>query len=294
MKIALATCKDKPDLNAGDQLLATELEKLGAEVEVFVWSETALWKKPLQAVVIRSVWDYHKHLPEFKAWLKGLEKKNIQIFNGTDVVNWNIDKSYLLKLQSQGHDVVPSLLIQKNDQAAEVLKNLDSSWENLVIKPTVSATAYLTFLSDKNDPRLLEHIIKVQEHSDVLVQPFIDSVKSDGEVSLIFFKNEKVQFSHAILKTPSNGDYRVQSDFGGKVTVFEPNTDLINLAMQSLIPIPNSWVYARVDLVNWREPYPLIGEIELIEPDLFLEHRSHAAKELAQIVLQLATRTTKS
>jgi hypothetical protein len=147
----------------------------------------------------------------------------------------------------------------------------------IVLKPTVSATAYLTFRSQTAAADLPAQIQMIQKHSDVLVQKYISSVTTEGEVSLIYFKGAKLEFSHAVLKKPLSGDYRVQSDFGGSESLIDPGERLRNLSEDVLEKIEGEWVFARVDWIDWATR-PLLGEVELIEPNLFFHLAPEAAK----------------
>src|SRR3546814_2436579 len=46
-----------------------------------------------------------------------------------------------------------------------------------------------------------------------LVQPLMPGIFTEGEFSLFFFGG---RFSHAIVKRPASGDFRVQEQFGGR------------------------------------------------------------------------------
>ena len=47
------------------------------------------------------------------------------------------------------------------------------------------------------------------------MQPFIENIQTEGEYSLFFFNGE---YSHAILKTPAAGDFRVQEEHGADIS----------------------------------------------------------------------------
>ncbi|MGQ2931762.1 MAG: ATP-grasp domain-containing protein, partial [Sphingopyxis sp.] len=92
-------------------------------------------------------------------------------------------------------------------------------------------------------------------------------ILSDGEFSLFFFDGK---FSHAIVKRPAAGDFRVQEQYGGRETVWEGNDEAQALAAAALAAAPARPVYARVDMVGDAAGVLHIMELELIEPSLFL------------------------
>ncbi|MDX1433994.1 MAG: transporter substrate-binding domain-containing protein, partial [Gammaproteobacteria bacterium] len=55
-----------------------------------------------------------------------------------------------------------------------------------------------------------------------VIQPFIASIVDEGEYSMFYFSNE---FSHAIRKTPKQGDFRVQEEYGAEIVAFVGNAE---------------------------------------------------------------------
>ena len=106
------------------------------------------------------------------------------------------------------------------------------------------------------------------EQGPWLVQPFADSIERQGEWSLMLFAGE---LSHTVLKRPAPGEYRVQREWGGTSQREEPDEDLMGVATRALQVLDRMPLYARVDLVRWNGS-PHLMELELIEPQLFLEN----------------------
>ncbi len=159
-----------------------------------------------------------------------------------------------------------------------------NGFEQAVIKPTISATAHMTFrtalATAQHDQTWLDEILR---SSGVMVQAFVEEVITQGEWSLLFF-NKK--FSHAILKQPRAGDFRVQSDFGGSVKTALPSPSLIAQAEALLAMVDAPLLYARVDGVE-RNGQLLLIELELIEPQLFLSFSSEARARFAEAIAGL-------
>ena len=281
LKIAIATCAEKRDLAAGDRLLAEELRALGAAVSPLVWTETPLARGEWDVVVIRSVWDYHLKVRAFTDWLAKVEASGARSVNPARVVRWNIDKAYLLELERAGVRIVPTSIGARDEATAPAGKSVAAAlrsealargWSRVVVKPTVSATSHLTVSCEAADELgFTAAVVAVLSHADAMVQPFLPSVTSDGEVSLIFFQEYgQVMFSHAVLKTARAGDFRVQGDFGGNRECFEASAALREIGASILKSVTDDWVFARVDLVDWKTE-PLLSELEMIEPELFLD-----------------------
>lgn len=113
------------------------------------------------------------------------------------------------------------------------------------------------------------------------MQPFRPQVTVEGEWSLIFLGGS---FSHAVLKTAAQGDFRVQESFGGAATAVEADPEAIHAAGECLAVVPGKADYARVDLVRSGGVWEVM-EVELIEPSLFLSSSPGAAGALARTLL---------
>jgi len=118
------------------------------------------------------------------------------------------------------------------------------------------------------------------EFSEVMIQEFLEVIRIGGEWSFIFFDGH---FSHAVLKKPQEGDFRVQDDFGGTVFRQEPGECLIKQAEAILRVIDEVPLYARVDAIEIDEKLILM-ELELIEPVLFLEMNEEAPMRFAKAI----------
>jgi glutathione synthase/RimK-type ligase-like ATP-grasp enzyme len=278
VRIALATSSDHAELHPHDLPLAAALQAAGLDAVAEVWTDPSVDWSSYDAVLLRSVWDYHKRYLEFTEWLGQLDKAGVTLLNETDLVRWNADKRYLLELRERGVAIVPSQ-VAAGACLREVVGGLDG--QEVVIKPTVSATAHHTIRGTAGSADLSTAIADLPD--DVyLVQPFQPEIQSEGEWSLIFFDGE---FSHAVLKRPATGDYRVQDDFGGTAELLDPPAAVLEGSTQALAAAKSrrSPVYARVDGIVSNGRY-LLMELELIEPYLFLPLAADATTRLATAV----------
>ena len=267
---ALVTWSGLPELSDGDRLLQAELKRRGIDAVAAIWDDAAIDWTRFDAIVLRSTWDYHKRVDEFRAWLQRMSE--LPLANPARVVLGNIDKRYLLDLPS----TVPTIV---TSDAHEAMR--ENGWTRAVVKPLVSATAWRT------EVMTLESA-PPSHPGPYLVQPFMDEVVRDGEWSFVFFDRA---FSHAVLKRPASGDFRVQNDFGGSAEVLDPPQQLVAQARAFLAGIDAPLVYARVDGIV-RDDRLLLMELELTEPALFLELVPGAAARFAEAIAEFSSRRT--
>ena len=263
MKVVLATCRPKPGLTPGDGLLATALRELGATVVAGPW-DTIQPGREEGVVCLRSTWDYHLRWSEFRSWVRGFETPG-RLWNPPSTVLWNADKLYLRDLAATGIAVPRTQWFQPGERPA--IARLLEEWgaTHAVLKPRVSATAYGTHVVSR-DRGIEEADWAALERSGCLLQLFVPEIQSRGEISVVFLRDG---FAHAVLKRPRAGDFRVQADFGGSLETTTPADSTIAFGGAVLAAAARPWLYARVDLVETDEG-PVLMELELIEPDLFL------------------------
>jgi hypothetical protein len=282
MRIGLATFAALPELTADDQLLAEELRRRGARVEALVWDDPAVRWADLDVLVLRSCWDYHTRPDEFLDWISRLEREGVRVWNPPALVRWNAHKSYLRDLGDTGVPVVATAWLARAMPADLRALLEERGWRDAVVKPAVSASAHGTWRTaldraGEDQARLAEALSR----ADVLVQPLAPEVARDGEWSLVFLGGA---YSHAVLKRPAPGDFRVQSELGGSEAAAEPPAALVDQARAVTRSIPGPWLYARVDGVD-REGVLTVLELELIEPVLFLGRHPAAPGRLADALL---------
>ncbi|GAB2648930.1 ATP-grasp domain-containing protein [Kribbella swartbergensis] len=287
-RIALATSADHPELHEHDLPLVDALRAAGADPVAEVWTDPSVDWSVYDAVLLRSVWDYHLRYDEFTEWLNLVDKAGVPVFNDSSLVRWNGDKRYLIELRERGVAIVPSQ-IAAGACLREVVAGLDG--QEIVIKPTVSASSRHTIRGVAGSGELSRAMEDLPD-TVYLVQPFQPEIVTGGEWSLMFVDGE---FTHAVVKRPAAGDYRVQMMFGGEATLTEPSPDVLFSARAALEAANAQTLYARVDgvVVNGRF---LLMELELIEPYLFLPEFPEATEKLAAAVakrLQLAPRSQR-
>ena len=279
MKVVLATCRPKPGLTPGDGLLAASLRELGATAVAAPW-DTIPAASEDGVVCLRSTWDYHLRWSEFKEWVRAFREPR-RLWNPPSTVLWNADKIYLRDLAAAGVALPRTRWFEPGERPA--VPRLLEEWgaSRAILKPRVSATAYCTHVVS-HDREIEESDWAALERSGSLLQGFVPEIQSRGEISLVFLEGA---FAHAVLKRPRPGDFRVQMDFGGSLKPTSPTDSTIAFGAAVLVAAARPWLYARVDLVE-TDAGPVLMELELIEPDLFLTPQA-AARLAAGLIRSL-------
>lgn len=280
-KIGFITSQEKSTLIYGDRLTLPFFENKDIEVKSVIWDSNSNLNS-LELLVIRSCWDYHLKITEFIKWLNFIENSNIKVLNPISVIKDNLDKKYLLALQKKSVLIPKTVLIEARE--LKNLKNIlkENNFDNIVLKPTISASADNTFLTPIKNLKLFEtEIEKIVKNSSLLVQEFIPEIQTQGELSLVFF-NKK--YSHAVIKRPTKDDFRVQEKYGGKTSSITLEPHIIKQAESILNTYEHELLYARVDGIIREQKFYLM-ELELIEPDLFLEYYNKAPEKFFKAIM---------
>ena len=220
------------------------------------------------AIVIRSTWDYHRRFGEFDRWLAELEHAGCTVWNPCRLLRWNANKRYLADLAERGVPIVPTAWMQA-DGGPSLGEIMDlNGWDEVVVKPTISATAHGTRRVRRNEADSNgRNGHGAPEAGELLVQPLVREIATTGEWSLVFFGGV---FSHSVRKRPVVGDFRVQEEFGGSSVAEAAPSHVAAAAQAVLAAVTGPWLYARVDGVETRQGFRLM-ELEMLEPLLFFE-----------------------
>ena len=275
------TCLRWPEVSASDALLQRALERRGVRVTARPWNAPGASFDGFDAVVLRSNWDYHFAPEAFAAWLDRWERAGARIWNPPALVRWNLTKQYLIDLAAAGVDVVPTVRLPAATDLPALLAA--RGWTHAVVKPLVSASAHDTMLVEPGGvAAAVAALAEGHVRQPAIVQPFVEDIRTRGEWSLIFVEGD---LTHAVLKSPAAGDFRVQAAFGG-VSAAAPAPERARAAARrilSLLPAPA--LYARIDGVETGDGF-LLMEVEVNEPGLFLSLAPEAAERLAEAVVR--------
>lgn len=276
--ICLVTCTRLTAPTRSDALFAEALRGRGHDVTWAAWTDPSVAWAAFDRVILRSTWDYFLRFDEFMAWLDGVERDGARLLNPPSLVRWNAHKRYLAELEARGAAVVPTAWLRQGEAGTAVA--LDGT-ERVVVKPAVSGGAHETWVTALPFGAMdRARIEALRREVDLLVQPFLPAIAEEGEISALFLGG---RFSHAVRKRPKPGDFRVQVEHGGltEAITLEPAWRAAAEEVLALVPAPT--LYARIDLVRW-EGKPRVMEVEVIEPDLFLDYAPGAAERLAAAV----------
>jgi len=269
-RVAVATSADVPQLDRDGPLLLDALADAGAIPDVVVWDDEAVDWQSYDLVLVRSTWDYHLRRDEFLSWAQRCRATS----NPAGVLRWNTDKRYLLDLRDSGVPIVPTVFTEPGQ-----LLRVPSEWTgDVVVKPAVSASAGDTgrYANGSPDAAALAATL----HADgrvVMAQPYQSGIETGGETSLIYLGGE---FSHAVAKGPLLTRHGTRAAAGGDATPATntstsatfPQFAVADAALRAVSTGSSELTYARVDLIPGDDGQPLLLELELVEPGLFLRY----------------------
>jgi glutathione synthase/RimK-type ligase-like ATP-grasp enzyme len=263
---------------------AAVLASGGADVIPIPWTEPG--DLPGFDLVLPLVaWGYHAEYPRWLALLDRAEREGWRMINPPALLRWNGDKAYLTELAELGVSTVPTLAVEACCDADldEARRRFDCDW--LVIKPPISASAMCTHRLGPNDDLPAD-----SRGRPTILQPLVEEIARTGEFSLMLFDGE---YSHAVVKRPKSGDFRVQEYHGGVTLPCPvPPAGAVELAQEALAAAPAHATYARVDIVPDDAGVLRIMELELIEPSLFLDNAPDGGVSFTRSILKRARTAT--
>lgn len=275
MHIAFATAETYRDFDDDLPLLVAAATESGHHAELVNWDEPGVDWRSFDHVVVRSCWDYISRRKEFLAWahsIPGLQ-------NPAHVLEWNTDKRYLVDLAEAGTPIIPTYWdVHEGDDIGD-----DLEW---VCKPSVSVGSMNTARWSSSEEVYAHSAAILGEGRTSIVQPYVQSVDSDGETAMLFIGGE---FSHSIRKGQllfageGINDERAGTE---SITPRAPTAVQHEVAAETLamvgriMDLDAPLLYARVDLVTAADGSPLVIELELTEPSLFLPHSARGADRL--------------
>ncbi len=262
--------------------LQQALEKKGLSVDCASWDDPHYDWSQTRGIVFRTIWDYFERYEEFSRWLDMVHTKT-QLINPKSLVDWNIDKHYLADLEARGIAIVPTAFVDTSAYRSieDVCK--EKGWTDVVIKPAIAGGAFHTHKVLQSERKNYENLFKeLVAQRDMLIQPFQETILSLGEASLMVFNGK---YTHAILKKAKAGDYRVQDDFGGTVHDYKASPEEIIFAEKVFNACETMPAYGRADIIWDTEGNILLGELEIIEPELWVRNYPESAHDFAEGIM---------
>jgi hypothetical protein len=289
VRVALANCRVVPPEFDDDEMLAAALRRRGVAVELLSWDAEVDWGE-FDLVVVRSTWDYTGRLEEFRGWAGSVGGR---LRNAPEVLAWNSDKRYLADLEAAGLDVVPTRFVEPGD-GTPVLEG------EVVVKPVVSAggrdTGRFGPAAHGEARALLERLSA--EGRAAMVQPYHGAVDERGETALVLVAGElaHVLRKRAVLRPDEVAPVRDDALGAAEamynpelVTAGESSADESALAARILDYVTDRFgatpLYARVDMVPGPTGDPVLIELELVEPNLYLNIYPDTADRLADAIV---------
>ena len=268
--------------------LRTTLAGVGVDATPVPWTTqvtdcSALKRFPLVLPLL--AWGYHH---DHKRWLQACrtwQDAGVPLANPAPVLAWNSDKRYLQQLARRGVAIPPTTWT--GDVTRRLLEEVfvTTGATQLIVKPTVSGGAWQTRRLHRD---ALAHPLGAMPTTDAMIQPYLPTIESEGETSLLFFGG---QLSHVVNKRPVPGDFRIQVQYGGIYTALaSAPAGALALAEQTLAAIDAPLLYARIDAVPDADGRWLLMEAELIEPDFYLGVDPRAGAGFADAVRALLSR----
>ncbi|MGX2997376.1 hypothetical protein JNUCC64_24460 [Streptomyces sp. JNUCC 64] len=288
-RIALVTSRPGTGVPADPELpvLLAALAAAGADAAAESWGDPAVDWAGYDLAVIRSTWDYVLDVPGFLEWTARCARLTA-LANPEPVVRWNSDKRYLGDLARAGVPVVPTRYLPPGTEPAPPVDG-----RPYVVKPSQGAGARYAARYDgtpADAERAREHLSRLHaEGLTAMVQPYLRTIERTGERALVFAGG---RFLHAVRKEPVLAEgvaFDGPRDPHPGVIRWHPTETERALAARALAAVPDGPVtYARVDLADGDDGTPLLMELELIEPHLFLDHRPESAGEFAGELVRAA------
>ena len=272
--VALVTMEPMP-ANTEHSFLAAALDKRGVIPVDVAWDHPTFdWSK-VEVAVLRSCWDYHLRTKAFLDWARTVPR----LLNAYRVIEWNVHKAYLRQLEARSVPTVETVWVPKGPAPLLLTLMESHGWHQAVVKPCVSGGAYKTVRCSVLDWGEGQKMLgEICEKGDAMVQPYLSTVETSQERSLIFIDGV---FSHAVRRDP----ILTTGVHSSSLAVAAPDERWV--AEHALRGLEfGQLLFARVDLIRDERGDLNVMELELIEPSLFLAAHPPAADALADAIVR--------
>ena len=280
LKICLVTysgmAEEEPNFldMCGNDRLRRALQNQGAQCDVTPWDSNNIPWESYNAVLCRSPFDYPQQSKRFKDWVKTLQSRGANLYNKPDMLLWNMNKNYIFDLQKKGIPIPDSVFIPKKSQQEKVPVLSDimrqRGWRSACVKPVIGNRSQNVL--EVHDPSASQaKFEKLARAKDTIVQEYVNGYKN-GETCLLFFNGK---YSHTIKKPAL------------AVPTFEyvnPKKDELDLAMHVMSLLDEAPLIGRVDLVRREGGGLVLGELELLDPLMYLTN--NIPNVLANIIIK--------
>jgi glutathione synthase/RimK-type ligase-like ATP-grasp enzyme len=285
VRVALVRSREPARAGEADAPLIAALRACDVEVAQPCWDDPTVAWEAHDLVVVRTTWDYAGRRDEFLAWADAVAAE-ATLCNPADVLRWNTHKGYLIELEERGAPVVPTAWLGQGDQVDLGRLLASRGWPAAMAKPAVGVGGRgIVRVEPDGADRAQAGLDGLLAEGDVLVQPFLATVESEGELSVVLVEGE---VTHAVRKRPTAGEYRVHQERGGRYERVEPDPDVTSLARWMVEATGHDLLLARLDLLADEMGVAQVVELEATEPDLYLDLAPDAAARLAEAIVTRA------
>ena len=160
----------------------------------------------------------------------------------------------------------------------------------MVVKPSISGGGFRTARYEVHEhERAREHVAElVRSGRTAMVQPYQETVDTEGEVGLIFLGGV---FSHAIHKGPHDPPGRRARSTASSTTWSSlrsprrrPSSSWPGWPSAAAEELLGPTTYARVDTVTSGGGAPAVLELELLDPRMFFVTHPAQAARFAEVI----------
>jgi glutathione synthase/RimK-type ligase-like ATP-grasp enzyme len=287
--VALVTARAARRLDEDLAPLEAALRDAGVAPSLTDWDDDDVDWASFDLALLRSPWDYTKRLPEFLQWAEHVATQT-RLINPLEVVRWNTDKHYLAELSRAAVPTVPSHFVEPGEDGAAGLQRFFSLHPDIgefVVKPAVGAGSRdaRRYAREDADVAAAHAQRLLDSRRSVLLQPYLESVDTEGETALIYFAG---RFSHAIRKGPllKRRQAPTRALFAEEhIVARTPGEDERDVAAKTLAAVPfGQLLYARVDLIRDAAGAPEVLELEVTEPSMFFATAPGSAARFASLI----------
>lgn len=289
--VALVTHSPNPQVVAVDAdtpLLGRALRRLGLRPAIVQWSDASVEWGSFDMVVLRSTWDYDSSYEEFRGWISRVAASTA-VLNPPWLLRWGVVKdAYLAEMDSKGVPIVSTTSI------APAVEPDIPEFEDFVVKPSIGAGSRQAARYTRHDRReAVAHVHSLHERGlTAIVQPYDTRVDRHGERSMIFIDG---RFSHAIRKGPvlragtRQHHRRIPHP---RAVPHVPSAEELALGHRVLDIADSAGhaLYARIDTFSDDGLGPTVAEIEVVEPNLFLNSFPPSFSALARAIADRLSR----
>jgi len=283
LRVGLVTCNKLPEPDPDEQPLLAALKGAGVDPHLIAWDDSRASPAELDCCILRSSWNYYEDPAAFLSWIERADRST-RLFNPASVIRWNLHKSYLRDLDSEGIPIVPTAWVTRGESASLARLIDHNGWKKVVIKPAVSASSYRTHCFSRDElTQGQEFLDGLSAERDLMVQQYLPSVEQLGERALVWIDGS---FTHAVTKSPrfADGDEHVSE-------ATHLSAEEREFGERAISAVHRTLLYARVDVIRDDAGMLRLSELELIEPSLFLAQAPHALDRFVRAILNSAEST---